>query len=49
MDFTVDLINGLCFGIEYVGKDLEAEIDESVIIVEFACFRCIIWTGDNGL
>lgn len=46
MDITFDLINGLAFGIEYVGKDLEQDIDESVIIVEFACVRCIIWTGD---
>ena len=45
MNITFDLINGLCFGIEYVGKNLD--IDESVVIVEFACFRAIIWIGDN--
>ena len=46
MDVTFDFINGLCFGIEYVGKNLDDEIDESVIIIEFACVRAIIWTGD---
>ena len=46
MNVTFDLINGLCFGIEYVGKNLDEDIDESVIIVEFACLRAIIWTGD---
>lgn len=46
MNVTFDLINGLCFGIEYVGKNLDEDIDESVIIIEVACFRAIIWTGD---
>lgn len=46
MNVTFDLINGLCFGIEYVGKDLDQDIDESVVILEFACLRAIIWTGD---
>ena len=46
MTVDFDLINGLVFGIEYVGKDLEAEIDESVIIVEIAVFRFIIGLGD---
>ena len=47
MNITFDFINGLCFGIEYVGKNLNEDIDESVVIVEFACLRAIIWTGDN--
>ena len=46
MNTTFELINGLCFGIEYVGKNLDDEIDESVVIIEFVCFRAIIWTGD---
>lgn len=46
MNVTFDFINGLCFGIEYIGKDLEEDIDESVIIVELAFVRAIIWTGD---
>ncbi len=46
MDITFDLINGLAFGIEYVGKDTDEGIDESVIIVDLACIRAIIWTGD---
>lgn len=46
MEVTFDLINGLCFGIEYVGKDLDQDIDESVVVVEFAFLRAIIWLGD---
>lgn len=46
MDITFDTINGLCFGIEYVPADHEAEIYENVIMVEFACFRWIIWLGE---
>jgi hypothetical protein len=46
MYFSFDLINGLCFGIEFVGKDLDDGIDESVIIVEFAFFRMTIWLND---
>lgn len=46
MDITFDLINGLQFGIEFIGKDEDEGIDESVIIVDIACFRTIIWTGD---
>lgn len=46
MDLTFGMINGLCFGIEYFGKDLEEEAGESVVIISFACFQWIIWTGD---
>jgi hypothetical protein len=46
MSVSFDFINGLCFGIEYVGKNLDEGIDESVVILEFACIRAIIWTGD---
>ena len=46
MNITFDLIHGLAFGIEYVSKDLDQEIDESIIIIEFACVRAIFWTGD---
>ena len=46
MYFSFDLINGLCFGIEFVGKNLDDGIDESVIIVDFAFFRMMIWLND---
>lgn len=46
MDVSFDLINGFCIGLEYIGKDLSNDIDESVIIAELACFRWIIWLGD---
>jgi hypothetical protein len=46
VDLTIDLINGLMFGIEYVGKDEEAEIESSAIFIDFACFRAIIWLND---
>lgn len=46
MNVTFDLINGLGFGIEYIGKNLEDGIDESAVVVTFAILRCIIWTGD---
>lgn len=46
MSVTFDMIHGLAFGIEYVGKNLEDEIDETVVIVELGFIRAIIWTGD---
>jgi energy-converting hydrogenase Eha subunit F len=46
MDLTFEVINGLCFGIEYVSKDLDEDLEESVIIIEIACFRWILWMGD---
>ena len=46
MSITLDLIHGLCFGIEYIGKNLEEGLEESVVVIDFACFRTIIWTGD---
>ncbi len=46
MDITFDIFNGLAFGIEYVGKSEEDDIDESVIIVELLCFRAILWLND---
>lgn len=46
MDMTLDIFNGLCFGIEYIGKDADDDIEESVIVIDFACIRCIIWLGD---
>lgn len=42
----MDVFHGFGLGIEYVGKNLDDDIDESVIIIEIACFRWIIWTGD---
>lgn len=47
MDVTFEVFNGIGLSIEYVGKDLDDDIDESVVIVEIACFRWIIWTGDH--
>lgn len=46
MEVTFDVFNGFGISIEYVGKDLEEDIDESVVIIELACFRWIIWSGD---
>ncbi len=46
MNITLGLINGLCFGIEFIGRDKDEEIDESVVIIEFAFFRMIIWLND---
>lgn len=46
MDLTFDVFYGLGLSIEYVAKDLDAEIDETCVIIEVACFRWIIWTGD---
>lgn len=46
MDVTLDFINGLSFGIEYIGKDDENEVDESAVVIDVACVRCIIWLGD---
>ncbi len=46
MDVTMDIFNGFGIGIEYVEKDLDQDIEESVVIIELACFRWIIWTGD---
>lgn len=46
MDFTLDLINGMVFGIEFVSKNLDRDIDESCVIIEFACLRGILWLGD---
>ena len=39
-------MNGLGIGIEYIGKDLDEDIDESVVILEILCFRMILWLGD---
>jgi hypothetical protein len=46
MGLTFEVINGLGFGLEHISKDLEDEIDESVIVVTFLCFRWIIWLND---
>lgn len=46
MDITFDVFNGLAIGIQYVGKSEEDDIDESVVIVEFLCFRAMIWLND---
>ena len=46
MDITFDVFNGLAIGIQYVGKSQEDDIEESVIIVEFLCFRAMIWLND---
>jgi hypothetical protein len=44
MDVTFEMINGLSFGLEYCGKD--EDIDESAVILHFACFRAILWLAD---
>lgn len=46
MMITFEVFNGLGISLEYVAKDLEHDIDESVVIFELACFRWIFWTGD---
>jgi hypothetical protein len=42
MEVTLDLINGLSFGIEYVSAAPEADVPNPCIIIDFACFRWII-------
>lgn len=39
MDVTFHLINGLCFGIQYVSPD--EELPNPMVVVEFAFFRWI--------
>ena len=46
MEITFDVMNGFGIGLEYVGKDLDKDIDESVVILEVACFRWILWLDD---
>jgi hypothetical protein len=46
MMITFEVFNGLGISLEYVAKNLEHDIDESVVILELACFRWIFWTGD---
>jgi len=46
MNTTMSLINGFGFGVEYIAKDLEEDIDESVWIIEFLFFRWMIGMGD---
>lgn len=47
MDVTFDIFYGLGLSIEFVAKDLDQDIEETAVIIEIACFRWIIWTGDN--
>jgi hypothetical protein len=44
MDMTFEVLNGLTFGLEYLGRD--EDIDESAVVLHFACFRAILWLGD---
>lgn len=46
MEITFGFFNGFGLGIEYIGRNDDDGIDESVVIIDFACFRVIIWTGD---
>lgn len=46
MEITFDIFNGIAFGIEYISKSEEDEIDESVIVVSILCFRAILWLND---
>lgn len=46
MEITFELFNGFALGIEYVSKDRDLGIDESVVIVEVGFLRMILWTGD---
>ena len=46
LSLDVFIIHGLQFGIEYVGKDLDFDIDESCVVVDLGIFRFIIGTGD---
>lgn len=47
IDTTYEIVNGLCFGIEFLGKDPEEGIEESAIIVHLAFLRLMIWLCDN--
>jgi hypothetical protein len=47
MSITLGTINGLGLGFEFIQKDPEDEIDESVIVIDFFILRCFIWFGDN--
>lgn len=42
MEITFDIINGLCFGIEYVPADADEGLPNPCVIMEFACFRWIL-------
>ena len=47
MDLTFELINGLSFGLEYIGKDADDGIEESAVMATVGPVRCIIWLGDR--
>ena len=44
MSISFEFINGLCFGIEAIGKD--EDVPESAIIIHLAFIRFLFWLGD---
>lgn len=42
MTLTIDLINGVKFGLEYVSADPDEEGDVSLIVCDFAILRFIL-------
>jgi hypothetical protein len=47
MDIALELIKGLCFGIEYFDED-EDYPDENVIIVSLLFIRVLIFVGGSS-
>jgi hypothetical protein len=43
MDITIDMINGLCFGLEFIAADFEEGFEQHSIVLDIACFRTILW------
>lgn len=47
MAITLGTITGIGLGFEFIRKDPDDEIVESVIVIDFFILRCFIWLGDK--